>query len=77
MLRKLVLVQHGAVNVKALVGTLIVAGLLVPIGMTFINDADTASWTALQILAWGAIGTIAIVAIVLSFLDRGGFGGRD
>lgn len=69
--------QAGNISVTGIVTILIVAGLLVPIGMDFINDADTGSWTASQILAWAAIGTIAIVAIVLGLLQKSGLRGDD
>lgn len=78
MLQKYVRKENGNISVQGIVGILIVAGLLVPIGIQFINDADTASWTAQQVLAWGAIASIAIVAIVLGILNKSGLsGGSD
>jgi hypothetical protein len=49
---------------------LVVALVLIPIGLYYLNSADTTNMTAQEIVAIGAIGIIIVVAIILAILDK-------
>lgn len=49
---------------------LIVALVLIPIGLYYLNNANTSGMPTNQVLAIGSIGIIIVVSIVLSILNK-------
>jgi hypothetical protein len=60
-------------NIKAFIVAisvgLLVAGILLPIGIGQIANANTTGWDAQTILVWGVIPVAGAVAVVLKLFD--------
>ena len=46
----------------------ILAGALVPVGLTMLAAANTSGWTDTQTIMWGVVGLFLMVGIVLAVI---------
>jgi hypothetical protein len=65
--------QRGAFSIDSvwtISFALIFLAILVPIGISQLNSADTDGWDATQVTVWGLIGVIAILVIAYSMYKQ-------
>lgn len=47
----------------------ILAGALVPVGLSMLAAANTSGWTSTQVIMWGVMGLFLMVGIVLAVIN--------
>lgn len=47
----------------------ILAGALIPVGLTMLSSANTTGWTDTQVIMWGVVGLFLMVGIVLAVIQ--------
>lgn len=47
----------------------ILAGALVPVGLTMLSTANTSGWTSTQTTMWGIVGLMLMVGVVLAVIS--------
>lgn len=47
----------------------ILAGALIPVGLTMLTAANTSGWTETQVVMWGVVGLFLMVGIVLAVIQ--------
>jgi len=47
----------------------IMAGALIPVGITMITQANVSGWTSTQTIMWGVVGLFLMVGVVLAVIQ--------
>jgi hypothetical protein len=47
----------------------ILAGALIPVGLTMLASANTTGWTDTQTIMWGVVGLFLMVGVVLAVIQ--------
>lgn len=47
----------------------ILAGALIPVGLTMLSAANTSGWTDTQVIMWGVVGLFLMVGVVLAVIQ--------
>lgn len=47
----------------------ILAGALIPVGLTMLSTANTSGWTSTQVIMWGVVGLFLMVGVVLAVIQ--------
>jgi hypothetical protein len=47
----------------------ILAGALIPVGLTMLSAANTSGWTSTQVIMWGVVGLFLMVGVVLAVIQ--------